>query len=126
MLHTRHRFQCTDHWQMLGALEFDPMRKPGEATDVMEVVRTRFWYHRDIHGEQGLVCVSSDEDDLDHDKYEVEVQRTVSASTIAPRPARRRLWKAGVLDPAEGVEVTLPLPQSVEKDVVSFMLVFWH
>ena len=59
-------FHCADHWQMLDGLEFDPMRKPGQATDPTEVIRIRFLYHRDIHGEQGLVCVSSDEENLDN------------------------------------------------------------
>lgn len=110
-------FHCADHWQMLDGLEFDP----GQATDPTEVIRIRFLYHRDIHGEQGLVCVSSDEENVDNGKCEVEVARTASASTMTPRR-----WKAGVLDPAEGVEVTLPLPQPLDKDDVSLMLVFWH
>ena len=114
-------FHCAEHWLTLGALEMDPMWRPGKAIDPTEVVRIRFLYHRYIHGEQGLVCVSSEEEDLDHGNCEVQLEHTAAASTLSPRR-----WKTGVLDPIEGVEVTLPLPQPLDKDDVSFMLVFWH
>ena len=100
------RFHFAEHWLTLGALEMGPMWRPGKVMDPTEVVRIRFLYHRDIHGEQGLVCVSSEEEDLDHGKGEVQLEHAAAASAISPRR-----WKTDVLDPVEGVEVTLPLPQ---------------
>jgi len=83
-------FHCAEHWLTLGALEMDPMWRPGKVMDPTEVVRIRFLYHRDIHGDQGLVCVSSEEEDLDHGKGEVQLEH---AAAICPRR-----WKTGVLD----------------------------
>ena len=55
-------FECADTWLQLDALEFDPSIRSGDETLVADVRRIRLLYKPDLHGDEGVVAVSSDED----------------------------------------------------------------
>ncbi|CAL1150457.1 unnamed protein product [Cladocopium goreaui] len=57
-------FECADTWLQLDALEFDPPRRSGDGSGRADVPRIRLLYKPDLHGDDGLVIVSSDEEDV--------------------------------------------------------------
>ncbi|CAL1166310.1 unnamed protein product [Cladocopium goreaui] len=57
-------FECADTWLQLDALEFDPPRRSGDGSGRADVQRIRLLYKPDLHGDDGLVIVSSDEEDV--------------------------------------------------------------
>lgn len=92
----------------LRAMEFDPPRDPSQRHPV-EPARVRLLYDKEIHGELGVVEVSSDE----------EVLSPLRAFVGARR------WRAGALQPAAGVDVDLPLPQSLDLQDALLLPTFW-
>ena len=63
-----------------------------------DVQRIRLLYKPDLHGDGGLVIVSSDEEDV------------ISPQHAPPNVCR--CWRSGALEPIAGVEVDLALPMS--------------
>ena len=55
-------FECADTWLRLDALEFGPLRRSGDETQVADVRRIDLLYKPDLHGDEGVVAVSSGED----------------------------------------------------------------
>ena len=78
-------FECADTWLQLDALEFDPPRRSGDGSGRADVQRIRLLYKPDLHGDDGLVIVSSDEEDV------------ISPQHAPPDVCRR--WRSGALEP---------------------------
>lgn len=105
-------FECADTWLQLDALEFDPPRRSGDGSGPANVQRIRLLYKPDLHGDDGLVVVSSDEEDFN--------------SRQPPSPDVFRRWRSGALEPNAGVEVDLALPQALDEQNVRLLLSYWH
>ena len=72
--------------------------------------RIRLLYKRDLHGDDGLVIVSCDEEDV------------ISPQHAPPNVCRR--WRSGALEPIAGVEVDLALPRALDEQNVRLLLVY--
>ena len=103
-------FECADTWLQLDALEFDPPRRSGDGSGRADVQRIRLLYKRDLHGDDGLVIVSCDEEDV------------ISPQHAPPNVCRR--WRSGALGPIAGVEVDLALPRALDEQNVRLLLVY--
>ena len=106
-------FECADTWLQLDALEFDPPRRSGDDTRVADVRRIRLLHKPDLHGNEGVVSVSSDDDDV------------AAAPPCSGQQCSVR-WRTGILQPKSGVEVELPLPEPLDSHDARFLTVYWH
>ena len=85
-------------------------RRSGDETLVADVRRIRLLYQPDLHGDEGVVAVSSDED--------VAAAPPCSGQQCSVR------WRTRILQPNAGVEVELPLPEPLDSHDARFLEVY--